>query len=61
MGTSENGDAKRERELAESIWLNYFNCYLYEAGTISLKEYCHMSEKITNYHKNRSRMKSMPN
>ncbi len=38
---------ERERQAAEIIWLNYFNRYLFEAGTISEKEYAKMVEKIT--------------
>ncbi len=38
---------ERERQAAEIIWLNYFNRYLFETGTISEKEYAKMVEKIT--------------
>lgn len=38
--------ARREKEVAEWIWLNYFNNYLFEHGTISEKEYRKMVEKI---------------
>lgn len=37
---------EREKILAEDIWLNYFNRYLFEHGTISEKEYKKMTEKI---------------
>ena len=37
---------ERERRLTEDIWLNYFNGYLLEHGTISEKEYKKMTEKI---------------
>ncbi len=37
---------ERERRLAEDIWLNYLNRYLFEKGTISEKEYKRMTEKI---------------
>lgn len=37
---------EREKLLAEDIWLNYFNRYLFEHGTISEKEYKMMTEKI---------------
>ena len=37
---------EKEKRLAEDIWLNYFNRYLFEDGTISEKEYKKMSEKI---------------
>ena len=36
----------REKRVAEDIWLNYFNRYLFEHGTISEKEYKKMTEKI---------------
>ena len=36
----------REKRFAEDIWLNYFNRYLFEADTISEKEYKKMTEKI---------------
>ncbi len=39
-------NAKREQRKTESIWLNYFNRYLFECGTISEKEYKLMTEKI---------------
>lgn len=35
-----------EKRVAEDIWLNYFNHYLFEHGTISEKEYKKMVEKI---------------
>ncbi len=34
---------------AEEIWLNYFNRYLFEHGTISEKEYNMMTQKISEY------------
>lgn len=40
-------DDEREKRMAEDIWLNYFNRYLFETGTISEKEYKKMTEKIT--------------
>ena len=36
----------REKRVAEDMWLNYFNRYLFEHGTISEKEYKKMTEKI---------------
>ena len=39
-------DEEREKRMAEDIWLNYFNRYLYESNTISEKEYKRMTEKI---------------
>ncbi len=56
MKQSATGDAKREKELAETIWLNYFNRYLFESGTISKKEYTLMTEKIAGYHKIRYKL-----
>ena len=40
-------DEEREKRMAEDIWLNYFNRYLFEHGTISEKEYKRMTEKAT--------------
>ena len=37
---------EREKRMAEDIWLNYFNRYLLEHGTISEKEYKKMTELI---------------
>ncbi len=37
---------EQERRWAEDTWLNYFNRYLFENGTISEKEYKKMTEKI---------------
>ena len=39
-------DDIREKRFAESTWLNYFNRFLFEEGTISEKEYKRMTEKI---------------
>lgn len=39
-------DEERKKRMAEDIWLNYFNRYLYESNTISEKEYKRMTEKI---------------
>ena len=41
-------DEEREIRLSEDLWLNYFNRYLFENGTITEKEYKKMVEKITN-------------
>lgn len=35
-----------EKRFAEQAWLNYFNRFLFEEGTISEKEYKQMTEKI---------------
>ncbi len=35
-----------ERIVAETIWLNYFNRYLFKHGTISERKYKRMFEKI---------------
>ncbi|MBR3967411.1 MAG: hypothetical protein IKJ91_10110 [Clostridia bacterium] len=45
MGKITNKDTIEIR-MAEDIWLNYFNRYLFEKGTISEKEYKLMTEKI---------------
>ncbi len=37
---------QRETAMAEEIWLRYFNRYLLNHKTISLKEYLRMEEKI---------------
>lgn len=39
-------DDERETRMAEDIWLNYFNRYLFEHGTISENEYQKMTEMI---------------
>ena len=39
---------EREIRLSEDLWLNYFNRYLFENGTITEKEYKKMVEKIAN-------------
>lgn len=39
-------DEEREIRLSEDLWLNYFNRYLFENGTITEKEYKKMVEKI---------------
>ena len=41
-------DEDREIRLSEDLWLNYFNRYLFENGTITEKEYKKMIEKIAN-------------
>ena len=41
-------DEEREIRLSEDLWLNYFNRYLFENGTITEKEYKKMIEKIAN-------------
>lgn len=43
---SENEREKLEVRFAEDAWLNYFNRYLFESGTISEQEYKKMTEKI---------------
>ena len=49
---------KNEKRFAEDAWLNYFNRYLYEHGTISEKEYKKMTEKIAERASKLSRKKS---
>lgn len=39
-------DEEREKHIAEDIWLNYFNRYLFEHSTISETEYKKMTELI---------------
>jgi len=36
----------QKKIVAEDIWLNYLNRYLFECGTISETEYKKMTEKI---------------
>ena len=45
MQKKESTDDK-ERRLVQTLWLNYFNRYLFEHGTISEKEFAYMSEAI---------------
>lgn len=45
-------DDNSEKRFAENAWLNYFNRYLYEHGTISEKEYNRMTDKIAQRQKN---------
>ena len=35
-----------EKRFVELTWLNYFNRYLFEHGTISEKDYKRMTEKL---------------
>ena len=42
---SENEREKLEVRFAEDVWLNYFNKYLFEHGTISEQEYKKIVEK----------------
>ena len=51
-------DEEREIRLSEDLWLNYFNRYLFENGTITEKEYKKMVEKIANRKAKRSRGRS---
>ena len=43
-----------EKKVAEGVWLDYFNRYLFEAGVITEREYTQMTEKIAE----RDRIKS---
>ncbi len=43
---SEEERERQETRFAEDVWLNYFNRYLFECGTISEQEYKKMTEKI---------------
>ena len=49
---------KLEVRFAEDVWLNYFNRYLVEHGTISEQEYKKMTEKIAARGAKLSRKKS---
>ena len=42
-------DEEREIRLSEDLWLNYFNRYLFENGTITEKEYKKMDGKRKRY------------
>ena len=55
---SEEEREKLEVRFAEDVWLNYFNRYLFEHGTISEQEYKKMTEKITARGAKLSRKKS---
>ena len=46
---------ERRKELAEELWLNYFNRYLFEHGTIFEREYKIMVEKIASRKNKKSR------
>lgn len=46
MANTGLSDEARERLMAEDIWLNYYNRYLFEHGSISEKEYDRMTEAI---------------
>ena len=41
-----NTKDERELRMAEDIWLHYLNRYLFESGTITLREYKKMIEII---------------
>ena len=49
---------ERRKELAEELWLNYFNRYLFEHGTISEREYKKMTEMIAARNDKKSREKN---
>ena len=38
LAEQNRGDGMREKRVAEQIWLEYFNSYLYEHGHITEKE-----------------------
>ncbi len=44
--TEKTRNEQLEKRFVELTWLNYFNWYLYEHGTISEKDYKRMTEKI---------------
>lgn len=45
---------EQERRFAETVWLNYFNQYLFEHGCITKKEYCKMISQIANRKKTKN-------
>ncbi len=49
---------EREKRFAEDAWLNYFNRYLFQSGTISEKEYKKMTEKIAIHIENKYRQRT---
>ena len=48
----------REKRFVEDAWLNYFNRYLFEHGTITEKEYKKMTEIIATKKSKLSRNRS---
>ncbi len=38
MAEQNRSDIKREKQMAEQLWLEYFNNYLFEHGVITEKE-----------------------
>lgn len=44
--TEKDRNEQLEKRFVELTWLNYFNRYLYEHGTISEGDYKKMTEKI---------------
>lgn len=46
---SKTQSSNEEQVMAEELWLNYFNRYLWERGVISHKEYTSMISKIIRY------------
>ena len=42
-------EEQKEKLVAEEIWLNYFNNYLFSHGTISCREYLRMVQKIAEW------------
>ena len=48
------------QRMAERIWLNYFNHYLFESATISETEYKLMTEKIAVRFSEKNRMGTIP-
>lgn len=47
-------DEERETRLAEALWMNYFNRFLFDEGTITEKEYKRMVDKIARWTTRRS-------
>ena len=40
-------ESEQERLVTESLWLHYFNQYLYDRGIITEREYKRLVEKIS--------------
>ena len=45
--------AEKEQQFVETAWLNYFNQYLWEHGSITEKEYLRMAAKIASRKKDK--------
>ena len=56
MNSTERVHDKREMELAEQLWLEYFNNYLFEHGVITEKERNRMVSEINAYQKRKHQL-----